>query len=228
MLDTVFTTQNPFLIFGLVFLLISLGAFEAVFNRSKRRFDGMVRFNPVTEVPYVNRIVRAPRDSSSLRSIDFLVYGSGLMVVLNSPIQSFSCSLFSRPFRSPLRIITSPNMGTHKTYSNCGNASWKRYFWSSHRHESLFDAGCVRPLSLFPSIPVVSPFFLHRPRHLFHDLCTPDSFPSNLISQSSCWNLVPLSSYFGVGSEILMVVRIRGRLRFGWLSERIDGKSEEI
>jgi hypothetical protein len=41
-LDSVFTSQNPFFIFALVFLLVFLGAFEAVYNRSKRRFHGMV------------------------------------------------------------------------------------------------------------------------------------------------------------------------------------------
>lgn len=41
-LESVFTSRNPFLIFGLVFLLVFLGAFEAVYNRSKRRFHGMV------------------------------------------------------------------------------------------------------------------------------------------------------------------------------------------
>ena len=42
MLDSVFSSHNPFLIFGLMFLLIFLGAFEAVYSRSKRRFHGMV------------------------------------------------------------------------------------------------------------------------------------------------------------------------------------------
>lgn len=46
MLDSVFQSRNPFLIFGLVFLLIFLGSFEAVYNRSKKRFDGMVRTPP--------------------------------------------------------------------------------------------------------------------------------------------------------------------------------------
>jgi hypothetical protein len=44
-LDSVFTSQNPFFIFGLVFLLIFLGAFEAVYNRSKKRYDGMVYYS---------------------------------------------------------------------------------------------------------------------------------------------------------------------------------------
>ena len=41
-LDTVFSSRNPFFIFALVFLLVFLGAFEICYNRAKRRFDGMV------------------------------------------------------------------------------------------------------------------------------------------------------------------------------------------
>jgi hypothetical protein len=40
-LDTVFTSQNPFFIFALVFLLVFLGAFEICFDRAKMRFHGM-------------------------------------------------------------------------------------------------------------------------------------------------------------------------------------------
>jgi hypothetical protein len=59
-LDSVFQSRNPFLIFGLVFLLIFLGSSEAVYNRSKKRFDGMVRPPPILLPLFTPTPMRTP------------------------------------------------------------------------------------------------------------------------------------------------------------------------
>ena len=123
-MDSVFTSQNPLLIFGLVFLLVFIGAFEAVYNRSKKRFHGMV-----------------------LPSIQLL-----LTTVPYYSIQHLCSSMSGRSSRSPIRTLPSSNLGTHKTHSNRRNASRKRNIRSSNRYKSLPYSSRVCPSAIFTDI----------------------------------------------------------------------------
>src|SRR5205814_9867671 len=118
-LVSVFTSLNTVFIFGLVFLLVFLGSFEAVYNRSKKRFHGMVLHSNqlfLKTVPYYS-------------------------------IQPLCSSMSSRSSRSPIRTLPSSNLGTHKTHSNRRNAFRKRNIRSSNRYKSLFNSSCVCPNS---------------------------------------------------------------------------------
>lgn len=118
-LDSVFTSQNPFFIFGLVLLLVFLGAFEAVYNRSKRRFHGMVLYKEAS-----------------------------VHVVCYHPPQLISCRVFSWSLGRPICSIPSSNLGTYKAHSNCRDAVRQRDLGSCNRHQPLSHTSRVCLLTM--------------------------------------------------------------------------------
>ena len=114
-MDSVFTSHNPFFIFGLVFLLIFLGAFEAVYNRSKKRYDGMVHH------------------STCMYSFP----------VFDCTVESQCRSLYSWTSRCSICPCANPYLGTHETHTNCWHATRKCHIWGSNRIKPLFVSSCV-------------------------------------------------------------------------------------
>ena len=76
------------------------------------------------------------------------------MPVFDGVVQSFGGGLSGGVTWRTLRVVTSPDLGTDETYSHSWDVVRECDFGGRDRHESLFDAGGVRSLSLIGSTEV--------------------------------------------------------------------------